>query len=69
MAYEIILKKRFTNKLIKVLAYLEQEWSQKVAADFLKKNRSSSPAIIQSAIYRYSIWKNKRCPGYIDNPP
>ncbi len=56
MAYEIILKKRFTNKLIKVLAYLEQEWSQKVAADFLKKkNRSSSPAIIQSAIYRYSI--------------
>lgn len=37
MAYEIILKKRFTNKLVKVLAYLEQEWSQKVASNFLKK--------------------------------
>lgn len=37
MAYEIILKKRFTNKLIKVLAYLETAWSQEVAAAFLKK--------------------------------
>lgn len=37
MAYEIILKKRFTNKLIKVLTYLEKEWSQKVAMSFLKK--------------------------------
>ncbi len=37
MAYEIILKKRFTNKLVKVLAYLEKEWSQQVAANFLKK--------------------------------
>ncbi len=37
MAYQIILKKRFVNKLVKVLAYLEQEWSYKVAAAFLKK--------------------------------
>lgn len=37
MAYEIIIKKRFANKLKKVLAYLEREWPQKVAADFLKK--------------------------------
>lgn len=37
MAYQIILKKRFTYKLVKLLAYLEQEWSHKVAAGFLKK--------------------------------
>jgi plasmid stabilization system protein ParE len=37
MAYEIILKKRFTNKLVKLLAYLEKEWSHKVAASFLQK--------------------------------
>lgn len=37
MAYEIILKKRFTNKLLNLLAYLEKEWSHKVAASFLKK--------------------------------
>ena len=37
MAYEIILKKRFTNKLLKVLAYLEQAWPPQVAASFLKK--------------------------------
>ena len=37
MAYEIIFKKRFTNKLIKLLAYLEQEWSQQAATNFLKK--------------------------------
>jgi plasmid stabilization system protein ParE len=37
MAYQIILKKRFTNKLVKILAYLEKEWSHKVAASFLHK--------------------------------
>jgi len=37
MAYEIILKIRFTNKLVKVLSYLEQEWLQQVAVNFLKK--------------------------------
>jgi len=37
MAYQIILKKRFVNKLVKVLAYLEKEWSHKVAPPFLKK--------------------------------
>jgi plasmid stabilization system protein ParE len=37
MAYEIILKKRFTNKLVKLLAYLEKEWSHKVAVSFLQK--------------------------------
>jgi plasmid stabilization system protein ParE len=37
MAYQIIVKKRFTNKVQKVLVYLEKEWSHKVAADFLIK--------------------------------
>lgn len=37
MAYQIIVKKRFTNKVQKVLAYLEKEWSHQVAADFLIK--------------------------------
>ena len=37
MAYQIIVKKRFTNKVQKVLVYLEKEWSHKVAADFLLK--------------------------------
>ena len=37
MAYQIIVKKRFTNKVQKVLAYLEKEWSHKVATEFLLK--------------------------------
>lgn len=37
MAYQIIIKKRFTNKVQKVLNYLEKEWSKKAAADFLLK--------------------------------
>ena len=37
MAYQIIVKKRFTNKVQKVLSYLENEWSHKVAAEFLLK--------------------------------
>jgi plasmid stabilization system protein ParE len=37
MAYQIILKKRFTNKLVKLLSYLEKEWSHKLASNFLQK--------------------------------
>lgn len=37
MAFKVIVKKRFTNKVQKVLGYLEKEWSQKVAAEFLLK--------------------------------
>ena len=35
MAYEIIINKRFTNKLLNVLDYLEGEWGSKVAHTFL----------------------------------
>ena len=35
MAYEIIRKKRFLNKLTQVLAFLEKEWDRNVAIDFL----------------------------------
>ena len=34
MAYEIIVKKRFTNKLLKLLSYLEMEWGGAVAEKF-----------------------------------
>jgi plasmid stabilization system protein ParE len=37
MAYQVVVKKRFTNKVQKVLAYLEKEWSNTVAEDFLLK--------------------------------
>lgn len=37
MAYQIIVKKRFTKRVQKVLDYLEKEWSHKVAAEFLLK--------------------------------
>ena len=35
MAHKVILNKRFINKLVNVLAYLEKEWGKKVADDFL----------------------------------
>ncbi len=37
MACEIILSKRFTNKLSKLIAYLKKEWSYQVADDFSEK--------------------------------
>ncbi|MBI1780140.1 MAG: type II toxin-antitoxin system RelE/ParE family toxin, partial [Sphingobacteriales bacterium] len=37
MAYEVVLKKRFTTKVLKLLSYLDKEWLQKTAADFLHK--------------------------------
>lgn len=36
MAFEIIEKKRFLNKLIKLLNYLEKEWNYNVAKKFMK---------------------------------
>src|SRR5690349_2041437 len=37
MAYKIIYKKRFSNKLIRLLLYLENEWGQKAAINFLNE--------------------------------
>ncbi len=37
MAYKVIVKKRFTNKVVKLLNYLEKEWNETVAQDFSKK--------------------------------
>ena len=37
MAYQIIVKKRFIDKVQKVLTYPEKEWSHKVATEFLLK--------------------------------
>ena len=37
MAYQIIVKKRFTNKVQKVLTYLEKEWDHRTANEFLLK--------------------------------
>ena len=37
MAYKIIVKKRFTAKLIKLLYYLEAEWGKPIANHFVNK--------------------------------
>ncbi len=37
MAYQIIVKKRFTNKIVRLLDYLETEWGKTVADNFLKE--------------------------------
>lgn len=35
MAYKVVYKKRFNNKLIKLLIYLEEKWNHQVAEEFL----------------------------------
>jgi plasmid stabilization system protein ParE len=37
MAYEIIINKRFSNKMLQTLDYLEEEWSHKTAIEFQDK--------------------------------
>lgn len=37
MAHKIIYKKRFSNKLVKLLEYLEKNWGNQVAENFLTK--------------------------------
>jgi len=36
MAYEIIVKKRFTNKVVHLLKYLEKEWGKSTADNFIQ---------------------------------
>lgn len=40
MAYEVKINKRFTNKLLNILDYIEKEFGTKVAQDFLSKIRT-----------------------------
>ncbi len=37
MAYKVVYKKRFNNNLVKLLRYLETEWSEKTAIEFLER--------------------------------
>ena len=37
MAYKIIYKKRFLNKLLKLLDYLKDEWGENVINSFIDK--------------------------------
>lgn len=37
MAYKVVVKKRFINRLSKILKYLEVEWGEKVAVEFAQK--------------------------------
>lgn len=34
MAYTLLVKKRFTRKIIFLLQYLEKDWSKKIALEF-----------------------------------
>lgn len=52
MAYEVIIKKRFSGKVVKVLTYLEKEWSKQVAATFLTKIDRRIELLKKSAAYR-----------------
>jgi hypothetical protein len=45
MAKQIIYKKRFLNKLDKLLIYLEKEWSITIANEFLDKLEEKMHAI------------------------
>lgn len=45
MAYKAIYKKRFINKLDKLLEYLHKEWQAEVANDFIEKLKSRIESI------------------------
>ncbi|MEJ7683217.1 MAG: hypothetical protein WKG06_36245 [Segetibacter sp.] len=52
MAYNIIVKKRFTNKLIKLLYYLETEWGKTVANSFANKLEKRLDNLFETALDR-----------------
>lgn len=47
MAYEIVYKKRFANKLEKLVIYLENEWERRVATNFLLHFKSKITTLTQ----------------------
>jgi hypothetical protein len=69
MAYQIIIRKRFTYKVQKVLAYLENKWSQKAAADFLFKIDRRIELLTKTTSSWSSFVQNKRYKRFIDHPP
>ena len=64
MAYEIVIKKRFTNKLLGVLDYLEKEWGARVTKQFIDRFDYVLDALKENP-YIYSIYfeskKIRRC--------
>jgi len=60
MAYQLIQKKRFKNKLVKLLDYLEIEWGFKVANAFLEKIDSHLELISQQPFVGKPENKNVR---------
>jgi hypothetical protein len=55
MAYELILKQRFINKLQRTLLYLEDKWGKPVANILLQKLRCKTSHISNTAIYRHFL--------------
>lgn len=61
MAKQIIYKKRFLNKLDKLLIYLEKEWSITIANEFLDKLEEKMHTIkLQPDIGSITLFKKTR---------
>ena len=57
MAYQIIIRKRFQNKVIKLLNYLETQWGQKVATAFAIKLNEHLQLLAQNPLIGMSSVK------------
>ncbi len=60
MAYKAIYKKRFINKLEKLLEYLHKEWSADIANDFIIKLRTRIDSLKQNPNIGQPSLKNAR---------
>lgn len=58
MEYQIVLKKRFENKLVKLLKYLENEWGKEIADKFVQELKD-----------RFSILRKQPFAGYPSSVP
>ena len=58
MEYQIISKKRFENKLVKLLKFLEEEWSKEVADNFVQELKD-----------RFKILRKQPFTGYPSSVP
>lgn len=66
MAYQVIVKKRFTNKVQKVLRTSKKNGLIKCIG-ISSKNRSPYSFVSQAAFYGRPVYQDQRSKGFVDH--
>ena len=66
MAYKVIYKKRFGNKLIKLLQYFETEWSEQTGYRVFKQNGQENRNAEETTFHWQTVFFKTGCKNYFN---